>query len=117
MRLFSEREVKILAIGTAAVTIVAVSIAMIVAASRNRSSNAAPVTKHKSGIDLEVTDLAVPEEYREITVSRPYQFRPRLNRWNAEQIEKYWVDPRILQLEELARETDELIRALLKPVP
>lgn len=116
MRLFTEREIKIFAFGTAAALLIAVAIAMSVSISRNQARATYSVLPDRSEFELEVTDLAVPDEYREISLSESYVFRPRLERWNVEQIERYWVDPRILQLEELEAETDALIRDFFEKV-
>ena len=116
MRLYTEREIKLIAFGTAAITLIAVAIAMVVSLSRNNRSSA-PEFSPEPEISIDVTDLYVPEYLRTVTLSEHYVFRPRLERWTSEQIDRFWIDPRILQLEELRRETDDLIRSYFETVP
>jgi len=114
VRLFSEREVKLIAIGVGAATILAVVIAVTVSLvrNRNRSVAAQPSSRH----ELRVSDLEIPEEYVEHALPDWYVYRPRLSQWNGEQVKRFWVDPQEVELERLSRQNDERMRALFEPV-
>ena len=115
MRLFTAREVKLIAIGVGAATLLAIAISVTISLARNRSKSVA--VRPQAPYELRVSDLEIPEEYVEFALPDWYVYRPRLSQWNAEQVRRFWVDPQEVELERLSRQNDERMRALFEHVP
>lgn len=118
MRLFTEREIRLILFGVGAATTVALSIAIIISVVQNRGQRVTTgrVEPRESHV-LEAKDVVIPEEYRTVSPSYWYVFRPRVERWNPEQIKRFWIDPRVIQLEELAASNDRAMIEFFERVP
>lgn len=119
MRLFSERELKIIVVAVAGATIIAVVGAILVSIARNRDAPARAVVEPapEPEVPLRVSDLEFPPEYREITVSHWYLHRTPRSEWSAEEISEYWSKPPIVDANRLKSESDAFIRSLFEQVP
>jgi hypothetical protein len=71
----------------------------------------------KEDLALTVDDFIYPrlEPAREPIRYEP--FRPRMAKWSAEQIAKYWIEPRAIALEIVATLNDRGIEQLFEKVP
>ncbi len=117
MRLFTEREIRLIIVGVAASTVLSISVAIIVSLSRNAATGPAVTGTVDDRFVLRVTDLAVPDDLDRFSMSDWYEFRPPLSRWNVEQIERFWIDPSEIELERVADENDRRIRELFQRIP
>jgi hypothetical protein len=116
MGLFTGRELRLIGLVVGSVTVLSVVVATLVSLSRTPAPprDVPPVTTPR--FELSVSDLAFPDELRDITFSEWLVFRPPLDRWNREQIERFWIDPELIRLERLEAENDEKILRIFETV-
>jgi hypothetical protein len=72
-----------------------------------------------SAADLELApdDFLLPPAPSVDTGLSYVPFRPRLERWSAEMVGKYWIPPRDIAIDVLVSVNDENMRRLLQDVP
>ena len=114
MAIFSEREIKLIVAGTGAAALIAIVIVAIVSLPQGRAARLVSETNPEK--TLSVTELEIPHEYLQIGGPELHVYRERLQRWNIELIERFWVDPREIEIEILAVQNDELLRELFDKV-
>ena len=115
MRLFTSDELRWIGIGVAGATFIAVLIAVIVALSgRPRNVSAPQVLRNEA---LRPADLLIPDEYLETALPRWDVFREPQVRWSAGQIEKFWIDPLEIELEQIRAVNDRLIEGIFEKIP
>lgn len=114
MAIFSDREIKLILTGTGAAAMIAIVIVIFVSIPQRRAARLESETTPEE--TLSVTDLEIPAEYLQIGEPEPYLYRERLERWNIELIERFWVDPREIEIEILSGQNDELVRQLFDGV-
>ena len=71
-----------------------------------------------SALDREIgsLDFMLPLE-EELSSSSPYQLRPRVSRWNEEQVNRYWIPLQEIALDIIAKENDARIEEMLAEIP
>ena len=119
MRLFTPTEIRNIAIGVGAATVIAVLITVVATLPPSRSTDRPQMQggEQRLTVDVRVSDLIIPEEFLEGDDPEWFFYRERQNRWTDEQVARYWVDPRIIGLEVLERRNDEIIEELFEHVP
>jgi len=114
MRLFTEREVKIIAIVVGAATLLAVVITISVSfAGRPRTQNIGDGGQTTP----DSTDFIVPEEFT-LTGGERWNFsREPFRRWTDEQVRRYWIDPAGIGINLMEKKTDTAIEELFLSLP
>jgi len=71
-----------------------------------------------SGADdiLSVQDLILPMRVQEHS-AEPYLLRPKLDRWQDEQVNRYWIPMDELALDLIRKENDRRIETLFEEIP
>jgi hypothetical protein len=71
-----------------------------------------------SPLDREIgsLDFMLPLE-EELSSSSPYQLRPRVLRWNEEQVNRYWIPLQEIALDIIAKENDARIEEMFAEIP
>ncbi|HVO38955.1 MAG TPA: hypothetical protein VMV03_08000 [Spirochaetia bacterium] len=117
---------EVLIIAGAALMAVIITLAVLVgssrAADRRRGRNAAqaPVTlpaaapREQPALSLE--DFILPDAPQPAPLPRYYPFRPRMERWNPQLVEKFWVPPRQVAIDVLGALNDRNMAELFKDV-
>lgn len=116
MRLFTEKELKIIAFAVGTATVIAVLITVVVGLSRrpelNIEDEAGAVTTAP-----DVSELVVPEEFTLTGGERWYFSRDQLAMWSEEQIAEFWIDPAEIGIDLMSEESDRVIEELFEEVP
>jgi hypothetical protein len=75
-----------------------------------------PVAATGSGGIVSVQDFVLPEVVQE-DAGAPYLLRPRMNRWQQEQIQRYWIPLEEVALDIVVKENDRRIEKLFEDIP
>lgn len=116
---------EVLIIAAAALIAVIITLAVLAgssrAADRRRGLNApaAPASqraeiREQPGLSLE--DFIIPEAPRPSPLPRYYPFRPRIETWNPQLVEKFWVPPRQVAIDVLGAVNDRNMEEIFKDV-
>ena len=118
MRLYTRNELKITAIATGAVSLLAVLITILVLLpGRDRLPREQTSGESEAVFLPDISDLAIPDEFT-LTGSDTWAYaRERPKRWTQEQVDRFWIDPAEISLDILEKETDALVRELMEKIP
>ncbi len=72
--------------------------------------------KARRAMEVDLTDLMVPDAFQEIWRTSWYPYRPRMERWTEEQAERFWIEPQEVGIDYLAHKNEMLIQGLLENV-
>jgi len=75
----------------------------------------APVVSRLDG-EIGSLDFMLPLE-DQLSSSSPYQLRPRMSRWNEEQVNRYWIPLQEIALDIVAKENDARIEEMFAEIP
>jgi hypothetical protein len=123
---FSRKEIAIALIVTSAAVAAALVITVIVISSTGRSGSASGTTSNavtEAGSTFSaskkpfLSDFLLYEDELEENFTGVIYSRERLSKWSKEQVEKYWIDPRIIVVDQLELETKKLILDIFADVP
>ena len=105
-------------LGLAAVAVIITVAVMLPRRIRTREDREeAAQTREMAAMEIDLTELKIPEEYRALLKSQWYPYRPRMEQWTPETARQFWVDPKEIGADLLAEENAELIRSLLEEAP
>jgi len=65
---------------------------------------------------LSLEDFIIPEAPQPAPLPRYYPFRPRIEKWNPQLVEKFWVPPRQVAVDILGAVNDRNMEELFKDV-
>ncbi len=126
MRLFTDRETKLIGIVVGSATLLALIITIIVGLSRPRTQTGttnggiagrAGGGENTAADQLSVWELEIPDEYV-ITGPEPwYVYREGVRRWSDDQIDRFWIDPVEIRIERLREETDARVEDFFENLP
>ena len=118
MRLYTRNELKIIAIITAAISIIAVLITFAVMLPRRGRDPVDSDFGNQAVIFLpDVSDLEIPDDFTLVGSDSWIYSRERPKRWTENQIGKFWIEPAEISLEILTAETDAMIQQLMEKIP
>ena len=116
MALFTERELRLILIGIGGATLLAFIIALVVSLSRRPAP--IPISESDNGESvLRVIDLEIPDELLDIQRQSLEITRPRVDVWNRELIDRFWIDPKEIEIESLEEKSDAIIREFFERIP
>jgi hypothetical protein len=105
-------------LGLAALAVIITLVVMLPGRIRTREEREEAVrTREMEAMEIDLTELKIPEEYRAILKSQWYPYRPRMEQWTQEMAGQFWVDPKEIGADLLAEENAELMRDLFEEVP
>ena len=116
MALFTERELRLILAGIGGATLLAFVISMIFSISR-RPAPIAPTGKEDGIPVLQVIDLEIPDELLDIQRQSLELTRSQVDAWNRELIDRFWIDPKEIEIDSLEAKSDALIRELFERIP
>lgn len=90
----------------------------VLSSGRSAAAREVPVSSIEQIIDdlLSVQDLILPMRVQEDR-AEPYLLRPKLDRWQDEQVNRYWIPLEKLALDLVRKENDRRIEALFEEIP
>ena len=116
MALFTEREMRLILAGIGGATLLAFVITMIVSISR-RPAPIPPTEEDDGRSVLQIIDLEIPDELLDIQRQSLEITRSQVETWNRELIDRFWIDPKEIEIESLEAKSDALIRELFERIP
>ena len=118
MRLFTGREQKMIGIGVAAATVVALAITIPVGLARRPKNVTQPHQSASAAADLPyITEIVIPEEFTLTGGERWYFSRDQLSMWNEEQIQEFWIDPASISIDLMTEESDRVVQEFFEGLP
>ncbi|MFP4267915.1 MAG: hypothetical protein ACLFQW_07995 [Spirochaetaceae bacterium] len=135
MAFLTKRQLKFYLVGVGLVTLLALLITAVVMllggsagdseASERGARDTRPAETGTSTAEAEIfsaeerimSQMEVPEEYKELFESRWKPFRPVYEKWSPGQIEPFWIDPKIIVEEQLKKESNRAVRDFLEELP
>ena len=105
---------------TAALTVIAVIITIIIILSgrpAEKISSETPAVYAEPNEDPGFIDFKIPDDYKEIQKSRWYMTREDKEKWSWDEVEKYWIDPFSIAAEILETENNKIIDEIFKDIP
>ena len=118
MRLFTGRELKMIGIGVAAATVVALAITIPVGFARRPKSVTQPHQSASVAADLPyITEIVIPEEFTLTGGERWYFSREPLKKWNENQVDLFWIDPMEIGIDLMEEESDRIVREFVGRLP
>ena len=118
MRLYTRNELKIIAIITGAITVIAVLITIgILLPGRGRDRADTDYADQVVIFLPDVSDLEIPDDFTLVGSDSWIYSRERPKRWTENQISKYWIEPAEISLDILTAETDTMIQKLMEKIP
>ncbi len=90
----------------------------VLSSGRSAAAREVPVSSIEQIIDdlLSVQDLILPMRVQEDRAEL-YLLRPKLDRWQDEQVNRYWIPLEKLALDLVRKENDRRIEALFEEIP
>lgn len=90
----------------------------VLSSGRSAAAREVPVSSIEQTIDdlLSVQDLILPMRVQEDRAEL-YLLRPKLDRWQDEQVNRYWIPLEKLALDLVRKENDRRIEALFEEIP
>ncbi|TVQ96553.1 MAG: hypothetical protein EA403_15935 [Spirochaetaceae bacterium] len=77
----------------------------------------APTVSGRLVVPVTLDTLHLPDESERLTRRHWLRFRPPRERWTAEDVERFWIDPGMIGAEYLSETNRRLIEEMLKDVP
>ena len=118
MPLMSRKETKIYLLVVGFTTLGALLITLIVMLPGYiRYSRSKIQTGHSVEKQIDMSRFIIPESYRKLRNEDWIPFRSDKEQWTSSDIEPYWQDPKILILEYLEKQNENLINDIFKDIP
>ena len=68
-------------------------------------------------VPVTMDTLDLPDESERLTRRHWIRFRPPRERWTAEDVERFWIDPGVIGAEFLSETNRRLVEEMLKDIP